>query len=426
MCRILLILLCFLKLNSFSKNVEIVHFGQKFNFTISNKLDSLNLKGGISQKKLQQLQNLISKNDIIETIDSLNSFKKNYNLDDYTVIILVDKFAEKGYKNKTKNFREVIKSYILNNYGFDTQLHYNKKYCVLVGNCNTILSKNIAYQSARLDYLPKDTILWYSSLIENNEVGGIFSKNYHFNKNFDNLKQIDLINIATPTFINNKTELKIVQFDIDSVIKRNNGFDFYNIKQTVNYSIDKNFVEYLKKYPPIDEYKIILKIPFSEELRNSFIKNLKSKIQNLDTTDGLQYLQRFVSVGIDWKEDFQINQQEKVDFPEVTLDKLCGSIEDKSILYAKLVKEIYNFKMILILRHNKDSYSPHYCIGINFKPKISNKMYNVDFIKFSKDFVFSKYQNLEYFNIDSYGYFSSIGIVNLNNIENELKIYELY
>ena len=126
--------------------------------------------------------------------------------------------------------------------------------------------------------------------------------------------------------------------------------------------------DYFTNYP-VTEYRYQFNIPFSEIAYNKLIPELKSRIKNFSTEEGVQYIMIFVRDGFEFETDTRLFGREKRLSAEETLLYKSSDCEDRSALFFLLVKEIYNLPMAII------SYPEHVNVAVQL-PK--NKGFTID------------------------------------------------
>lgn len=133
--------------------------------------------------------------------------------------------------------------------------------------------------------------------------------------------------------------------DKELLFKYNEQQYHFNVK--LNPQVKNLFINY-----PSADYSNHFNIPLSKETYNSLIPQLKEIVQQMSTTNGIDYLMRFTRYSFLYQKDTEAFGKEKRLSPEETLLYEKSDCEDRAALFFYLVKEIYNLPMIVLAYPN--------------------------------------------------------------------------
>lgn len=292
-------------------------------------------------------------------VDSLLSFKKTYQLNDWLFYQLIRRTAqEMSPKQSNYNQYTLYKWFLLNKSGYAARLAIN------------------------------DTQLFFY-VSSNDEVFDIpFYKvdgqrfvclNFH---DFGLKDMNGIVPNEVPTVIPEGQQLfsyKIEQmpdFGNNSYTEKSLQFHYKNQPQHFNFKVNEQVAVLFKNYPVVD-FEQYFNIPLSAETYNSLLPELKAAVKDMDIRSGVDYLMRFTRHAFAYKNDIQAFGKEKRFSPELTLLNDFSDCDDRAALFFMLVKEIYNLPMIVLL------YPEHLTIAVHFekangKPiKYKNKKYYI-------------------------------------------------
>lgn len=156
-------------------------------------------------------------------------------------------------------------------------------------------------------------------------------------------------------------------------------------EQTVNYSsklwsIEPEFqvtvsrpeMEFFKGYPWMS-WEHYFRAPVSENFRSQVIDTMRNRVKGLSTFDGVRKLLSFVQFGFNYMTDAEQYQHEKVNFPEENFYYPANDCEDRAILFATLIREIYGLDVVLL------HYEKHLSTAVDFgDPTIQGDAMNID------------------------------------------------
>ena len=141
---------------------------------------------------------------------------------------------------------------------------------------------------------------------------------------------------------------------------RNITFEHENENYALGYTLDRSVLQLVTTLPEISVYDHI-EIPLSQFTYSTLIPNLQIFIDQkaFDKKETLQFLLSFTRTGFDYKNDSTYNKCDNITFtPEETLYHRYSDCEDRSVLFAYLVKEILELDVILV------DFPEHIAVGV--------------------------------------------------------------
>lgn len=127
----------------------------------------------------------------------------------------------------------------------------------------------------------------------------------------------------------------------------------------VQTTVNKNLMAFYKDYPQCD-VAVYYKTPMSAELKASLYPALKAAIQGKSKKDAANLLIEFVQTGFEYKTDGEQFGYEKPFFLDENFFYPACDCEDRSILYATLVKDLLGLDAILL------DYPNHIATAVRF------------------------------------------------------------
>jgi len=126
-------------------------------------------------------------------------------------------------------------------------------------------------------------------------------------------------------------------------------------------SINKPMVEFMAQYPQIS-WEHYANAPLTDEFRSNVLPVIeqRTKGSGLNAYDGVRKILSYLHYGFDYKEDQKQFGYEKVNFPDENFYYPYNDCEDRSILFATLVHEIYGLDVVLL------HYPNHLSTAVNF------------------------------------------------------------
>ena len=157
------------------------------------------------------------------------------------------------------------------------------------------------------------------------------------------------------------------------VLKVKYGPQTYQVPVTLN----RNLIDFYDTYPFVD-LDIYLRTPLSAAAHQSLVDTLRAIAQRLPVPrnrsaeeEQVNFLLRFVQTALGYKPDAEQFGGEKYLFADETLYYPYSDCEDRSILFAQLVREITGLQVVAVM------YPGHAATAVRFSQKVPG-----DFLRF--------------------------------------------
>jgi len=122
-------------------------------------------------------------------------------------------------------------------------------------------------------------------------------------------------------------------------------------------------IDFYNNYPQTD-YEVYFDASLSPEARYSLLNNLKPIIEGKSEVEAVNILLRFVQTAFEYENDETQFGREKPFFAEETLFYPYSDCEDRSVLFAYLVRNLLGLKVIGL------DYPGHIATAVNFSTDI--------------------------------------------------------
>jgi Beta-propeller repeat len=177
-------------------------------------------------------------------------------------------------------------------------------------------------------------------LINSNETD-IFT----YETDFADSKLLLDFNIYKTIHISNEIAVKDLKYEIDGKV------------ENISLKYNPNIVKFFKDYPLVSA-KIYLDATASLVFKESIAIELKSQLDKMSNVESVNYLLKFAQNAFEYKTDKNQFGSEKFCFPEETLFYPYSDCEDRSFLFAYLVRELLNIDIIGL------GYDGHFAVGV--------------------------------------------------------------
>ena len=129
----------------------------------------------------------------------------------------------------------------------------------------------------------------------------------------------------------------------ESVVEKNlnDGVRDYRVRY------NENHVKFYSTLPCLD-FSVYARAAMEDVLWGSLQEELEPLVQSLSEADAVNLLLHFVQFAFKYEEDGKQYGYEKWNFAEETVGASCSDCEDRSILFAQLVRGLLNMPVVLV------------------------------------------------------------------------------
>jgi len=301
------------------KDVEIIFFGSQYGFTISQGLKSANYyprsKVGVSN-----FFDRVAGSDYEELIGEIQTIKQELSLNDWAVYLLVNEISSKIYTNQDN--ANLFAWFIFNKLGYAVKVGLSNKHIVLL-----YYSKKVIYATPSYDFNKKR----YYVMANYTKSGG--GRLYSYPQNYPSSDApFNLELKKLPKFINNM-KYKDLSFLEDGK------------KYEIGFNYNQNIIDFMATYPQAD-YETYFNAPLDESTFREIATKLKIYIDGKKMSEAINFVLHFVQKSFKYQRDNDQFGREKVMFAQETLYYDKSDCEDRAILFAYLVKALFNVGVI--------------------------------------------------------------------------------
>lgn len=139
---------------------------------------------------------------------------------------------------------------------------------------------------------------------------------------------------------------------------------------------NKNLIDFYNTYPLSSEWQCYSAASLSPGLKKTLYPVLREAIKGKSEAEAANILINFVQTGFEYATDDEQFGYERPLFPDETFYYPYSDCEDRSILYANLVRELMGLEVVLL------HYPGHLATAVHFKSGIDGDYLMVDGVKF--------------------------------------------
>lgn len=321
------------------KRIQFDFFGTSTVISYDPKLRS-KLENPINKNSISAYWDAMSKPDYESLIKQVNHYKKELKLNDWGYHLFLYRVGEKIYGSSERETTMFV-WFMLTKTGYESKIGYsNSSVYLLVPTKNKLFS---------VPYLTLKGNRYYALSFDGRakKLGSL----YTYKGKYPGAS--DLMNYS----INNTPRIK------KELSSRNLKFTYRGKSYNVPVKYDKSVVKFFKFYPQTN-FEVYFDASTSPEAGNSLIKALKPLVEGKTEGEAVNTILRFVQTAFEYKTDDGQFGREKYLLPDETLFYPYSDCEDRSILFAFLVKNLTGHKVVAL------HYPNHIATAVKFNSNI--------------------------------------------------------
>ncbi|GHT18600.1 hypothetical protein AGMMS4957_01190 [Bacteroidia bacterium] len=144
----------------------------------------------------------------------------------------------------------------------------------------------------------------------------------------------------------------------------------------VKVSTNKNLIDFYNNYPVSSAWNLYTQASLSEQVKQALYPTLKAKIAGKRETDAANILLNFVQTAFEYKTDDAQFGYERALFADETFFYPYSDCEDRSILFAALVRDLLHLEVVLL------HYPGHLATAVQFHDNVQGDYLNISGKKF--------------------------------------------
>ncbi len=301
------------------KDLTLDFFGAKIEFNTPDGVRKAKFSPQ-TQKGIKNFFDLILGSDYQAIIDDIKKISNNLNLNDWGKYLLVKKMSEKVFSSQDNS--RLFSAFIFNKLGYSIRVALAKKHIVVMYN-----SKNIIYSTPSYTIDNKKFYLLSDYAQESSDKIFTYIQNYP-----DANKTLDLSMKTLPEFEKNIKTKKL-------------SFKQYDKEYSIDYTYNKNLIDFMATYPQV-ECEIFFNTPIESRTYQAIASELRKYINGKQASVAINFILNFVQNAFQYEVDSQQFGKEKIMFAQETLFYDKSDCEDRSVLFAYLIKELLGIGIV--------------------------------------------------------------------------------
>ena len=302
-----------------TKDVNLLYFGQHVGINIDEKFKEAKFYPQ-NQSGISNAFSILASSDYEDTIRDIKTIQKDLNLNDWGVYLLVNMLSTSLFENPDN--QKLFSWFIFNKLGYSLKVGLAGKHVVVM------------YYSKRMIYdTPYYTFNNKRFFLISRYAKGSAGRVYTYKQNYPKAnKPLDLSLQTLPNF---KKDLR------SKTLK----FKEFGKTYSTSFKYDKNLIDFMATYPQAD-YDTYFNAPMDPELYDQIARDLKPYIDGKKASVAINFVLHFVQKAFRYERDDAQFGREKVMFSNETLYYDKSDCEDRTILFAYLIKKLFNISVV--------------------------------------------------------------------------------
>jgi hypothetical protein len=261
-----------------------------------------------------------SKTNYNSLVNQLMEAKSRFNVNDYGYFMLVQEASGSIFPlPDQKDYRHLLEWFLMVRSGYDVRIAYNEnQIAILLPTYNTLYSKQFLTIN-NLNY-------YFITPFEGNDI-------MTYEKSYDLANTPIDFNIASPMNFGRKPVKKAIPFTY-----KNKSYNF-------EISYDPGVITFYKNYPQL-EMEAYFNAAVSIATKQTIAETFKPILKNLPEPDAVNCLLNFVQTAFTYKTDQEQFGKEKFFFAEELFYYPASDCEDRSALFAYMVRDLLALKVV--------------------------------------------------------------------------------
>lgn len=329
------------------KDIQIDFFGSQLHFYKPAKSETARFSPE-TQEGITSFFHAMASSEYQELLTAIKYTRQDLLLNDWGLYLLVQKIADALYTDADES--KLMQWFLFNKLGYVTRVGLANKNIVLMHHSAKIIYATPSYTIEGQKFYALGN--WST-----NSPGSLYS----YEQNYPGAnKALDLTLSSLPRLASS-TQTKSLTFK--------NYADYHTIKFPYN----QNLIDFLATYPQAD-YETFFNAPLDTQSAQALSEELKKIIDGKKASEAMNIVLRFVQNTFEYERDQEQFGREKVMFAQETLYYDKSDCEDRSTLFAFLIKELFGVGVVGV------KYEDHMAIALDIplqgdKILLDNKEY---------------------------------------------------
>lgn len=319
---------------------RINYYGHNLTFYYDPKIKA-RLRGRINEKAISKFWSDLSKADYDGLINQLKKQRGPLQLNDWSYALLINELVKEIYSDQ-KNEQSLLTWFLLVKTNYQARLAYSDNKVFLL-----LPTEQPLFGVAYFTFSGKR---YYALGMDGNKAkpGKVFT----YDGQYPGAK--NSLDMAVSRSLNTRSSKK----------SRQVGFVYNHKRYNVMLGYDKNTIDFLRTYPQmnIDQYFMSR---VNADIGNPVLRQLKDIVKGKTEEEAVNIILLFVQNAFKYKTDQSQFGEENYLFPEETLYYPYSDCEDRSVIFAWLVRSLIGLEVVGL------DFPGHIAAAVEFKTNVS-------------------------------------------------------
>ena len=325
-----------------SKSTTVHFLGLQLDFEV-DKTMSKHLSGNIDKRFVSDYWDYITATDYVPVLKQVMAYRQEYDLNDWGYGLLLKNLGQSIYKDD--NLVNLFTWFMLLKSGYDARVGYNSDSIILL-----LSSVDEIYGSTFFKFEGTERRYYALSFGESPESpeGSLFIYKGDY-AGSESLMDFSVRKIPT---LGKKPQKRVLKFS------------YKGTQYSVDMVVSKEIAE-LYNYYPLTPMSVFMDAAVSEMVDYVLLNSLGKLIKGKAEAEAVNLLLRFVQTAFKYQTDDEQFGREKYLIPDETLFYSYSDCEDRSILFAHLVRKLVGVPVIGL------DYPGHIATAVNFTGEVT-------------------------------------------------------
>ncbi len=301
------------------RSINFMFYGSMLGFDVPSMIKTARFSPK-TQEGIASFFDVMASSDYKGLLTEIKETQKDLNLNDWGVYLLVHDISSKVYDSEDE--ATLLSWFIFNKLGYAVRIGLANKHVVML-----YYSKKVIYSTP--NYTLNDKKYYALSYYNKSGVGRLFTYNQDYP---EATKAFDLGIKELPHFVEDKNAKHL-------------SFKYQGTEYKVNFDYNKNIIDFMASYPQAD-YDTYFDAPIESQSYAQIAEALKKYLDGKRASDAMNFVLSFVQHAFIYETDPEQFGREKPMFAEETLYYDKSDCEDRAVLYAYLMKKLFNVNII--------------------------------------------------------------------------------
>jgi hypothetical protein len=321
-------------------NISFEFYNDTFNLDVDSSI-IVNASTKVSEEYIKDCYNRVNNGKYTAIIDSLLTYKRKHQLNDWLYYQLIRKTAQQISPKKQDYERYTFyKWFLLGKSGYDARLTISDNRIIFY-----------VYNDEDISDIP-------FVMFKNKKYMCLNHHDYAY-ADLNKVPPYDMISMPEAKASFSYKVTRMPDFKPEDYYEKQIQFSYkhkvYHFNIKLNPDVETIFINY-----PVVDFESYFNIPLSKETYGSLVPLLKKNLDGMNQKKGIDYLMHFTRYAFLYEDDDRNFGKEKRLSPEETLFSKYSDCDDRAALFFYLVKEIYDLPMIALL------YPTHITMAVQF------------------------------------------------------------